>query len=235
MNKQLPLSLPLDRNASLTQFIAGPNGEALHSLKALINGEQTQPILFWGSDGCGKSHLLQAACLELDSAGLSAVYLPLQEVISLPPQLLEGLEGLDLVAIDDLQLAAGNAAWEEALFDLYNRLKDSRTRLLLSCDQSPSELPLQLPDLRTRLAWGLIYPLKSLSDEEKLDALRQRAEARGLTLAEDVGRYLIRRAPRDLNSLFSLLERLDQASLAAQRRLTVPFVRTVMQDGESQP
>ncbi|MEX0870957.1 MAG: DnaA/Hda family protein, partial [Aquisalimonadaceae bacterium] len=118
--------------------------------------------------------------------------------------------------------------WEEAVFHLYNRVLEAGGRLLVSASGRPARLGISLPDLESRLSWGLVHRLQPLSESELLQALERRALARGLELPADTGRYLISRVPRDAGSLFSLLDRLDQAALAAQRRLTVPFVRRVL-------
>ena len=92
----------------------------------------------------------------------------------------------------------------------------------------PAELGLGLPDLATRLAWGLVLHVAELKDEEKINALRLRAQQRGFELPLEVGRYLLQRSPRNMVALFDLLDHLDQASLAAQRKLTIPFVRELI-------
>jgi DnaA family protein len=139
--------------------------------------------------------------------------------------MVEGLEALDLVCIDDVQLIAGHPQWEEALFDLFNRLRAAGGRLLISGDQPPSSLSLELPDLTSRLSWGLVLRLRDLTDSDKQALLMHNARQRGMELPADVARYLVNRRERDLRSLLATIERLDTLSLAAQRKLTIPFVR----------
>ena len=127
----------------------------------------------------GRSHLLQAACLRFEQRGEAAVYLPLAEVAEYGPELLDGLDQSELVCLDDLDAVAGRADWEEALFHLFNRLRDSGRRLLLAATASPRELPVQLPDLQSRLTLALVFQLHALSDEDKLRALQLRASRRG--------------------------------------------------------
>ena len=142
--------------------------------------------------------------------------------------MLEGLERADLVCLDDVDALAGAQEWEQAVFALYNGLREHGGRLLAAGPVPPAALPLELEDLRTRLAWGLVYQLQPLDDEDKLRGLQQRARERGLELPDAVARYLLQRCRRDMASLLHCLDELDRASLAAQRRLTIPFVKEVM-------
>lgn len=224
---QLPLGLHLGDHARLRNFFAGPNAELLASLRALPEGRGERLLYLSGAPGTGKSHLLQAVCATARERGGTAWYLPLDP--GLAPALLEGLEQQDLVCLDDVQRVAGHAPWEEALFHLYNRVRERGGALVVAGQGRPEELGLGLPDLVSRLRWGLLYRLQELNDAERLAALQLRAAHRGLDLPDDTGDYLLRRCPRDLPALFELLDRLDAASLAAQRRLTIPFVRSVLQ------
>jgi DnaA family protein len=227
--RQLPLSFQPREAYSFTSYIAGDNQIVLSTLKQLAaTGEAAEKqVYLWSGEPMGKSHLLQAACNQAASLQAAVCYLPAAEIIDQPVQLLEELEHLDLLCIDDIQLFAGNAAWEEALFDLINRIRSSDCRLLMSADVAPDKLPVQLPDLRSRLVWGPVFQLHMLSDRHKREALTQRAQLRGLEMPENVVEYLMRHYPRDLFGLFERLDTLDTAAMAMQRKLTVPFVKTV--------
>ncbi len=220
MSIQLPLGVQLRDSASFASFYSAHNRQLLAALK---DSRETS-IYFWGKAGTGKSHLLQALCHEKAGEGWRVAYLPLAET-GLMPAVLDDMEQFELVCVDDLQSVAGKQDWEIALFHFYNRIQSRAGRLVISANQAPSSLPLGLPDLASRLGWGLVFQLHELADEDKQAALQLRAQARGLELTDEVAAYLLRRAPRDMSSLFALLERLDQASLAAQRKLTIPFVR----------
>ncbi|MGV8836213.1 HdaA/DnaA family protein, partial [Cellvibrio sp.] len=155
--------------------------------------------------------------------------LPLRDLVGYAPDdLFTGLEMVDLVCLDCLPTIAGRADWELAIFHLYNRLRDAGKCLLVAAEHSPRELALSLEDLRSRLQWGLTYQLHSLTDDDKQQALQMRARARGLELGDEVAQYIIQRLPRDTNELFWQLARLDHASLAEQRKLTIPFVKKVL-------
>jgi DnaA family protein len=218
---QLPLGIQLDDSATFANFIIAGNAALLHALT-----QQTEMSLyFWGGAASGKTHLLQALCHTATQAKLTAVYLPLAGDEKLEPAMLEGLEQLDLVCIDDVHAIAGQLPWEEALFDLYNRIRDQHKLIRLSASGSPNAIAFRLPDLVSRLTWGPVFQLHGLDDTQKLTALQLRAKQRGFDLPEEVARYLLKHYPRDMHSLFDLLNRLDAASLQAQRRLTIPFVK----------
>jgi len=218
---QLPLRLSLRDSATFENFVDTGNELAV---QALGRGRDDS-IYLWGPSACGKSHLLQAACHAAAREG--AMYLPLTELVA-GPELFTGLESRAVVAIDDLDVIAGQPAAETALFHLYNRVREAGGRMILAASGSPAALGMTLPDLVTRLGWGLVFRLHPLDDDGRRRALQLRAERRGFDLPDDVADYLLRRHARDMNSLFALLERLDEASLAAQRRLTIPFVRELL-------
>ena len=159
---------------------------------------------------------------------MQTVYLSLPQVQEYGVGLLQGFDQLDLVCIDDVHVVAGDHAWEVALFHLFNGLTQSGGHLLMAADGRPNDLPWQLADLKSRLSWGGVFRLRELDDEQKLTALALRLRNRGLDLPSDVGRYMLTHLPRDMGSLFSFVDRLDQASLVAQRRLTIPFIRSLL-------
>lgn len=177
----------------------------------------------------GRSHLLHAACAELSQRGDAVGYVPLDKRTWFVPEVLDGMEHLSLVCIDNIECIAGDELWEMAIFDLYNRILESgKTRLLITGDRPPRQLNLGLPDLASRLDWGQIYKLQPLSDEDKLQALQLRARLRGFELPEDVGRFLLKRLDREMRTLFMTLDQLDRASITAQRKLTIPFVKEIL-------
>jgi DnaA family protein len=228
---QLPLGIRLRDDATFANYYPGANAAALGYVERLCQpdaGWAENLVYLWGVEGVGRSHLLQAACLRFERRGELAVYLPLVELVEHGPAVLDGLEGCQLVCLDELDAVAGHADWEEALFHLFNRLRDAGRRLLLAADVAPRVLPVQLPDLRSRLSLALVFQLQLLSDEEKLRALQLRASRRGLQLPDDVGRFILTRGSRSTSSLFELLEQLDQASLQAQRKLTIPFLKQTL-------
>ena len=128
-----------------------------------------------------------------------------------------------------MQAVIGNAEWEVAIFDLINRVRETgRTLLIMSADQSPANLPVQLPDLASRLTWGEVYQLTPLNDHQKIEVLQKAAYQRGIELPDETANFLFKRLERDMKTLFNALEKLDQASLQAQRKLTIPFVKEIL-------
>ncbi|VXB81622.1 ATPase regulatory factor involved in DnaA inactivation [Pseudomonas sp. 8AS] len=228
---QLPLGVRLRDDATFANYYPGANAAALGYVERLCEADAgwTESLIYlWGSEGVGRSHLLQAACLRFEQRGEAVVYLPLAEVADYGPELLDNLEQCELVCLDDLEAVAGRPEWEEALFHLFNRLRDSGRRLLIAAAAAPRELPIGLADLQSRLTLALVFQLHALSDEDKLRALQLRASRRGLHLTDEVGRFILNRGERSMSALFELLERLDQASLQAQRKLTIPFLKEVL-------
>lgn len=225
MSRQLPLGLELRCPTRLEDYIAGDDGQVLALLAAQRDGSGEAQLYLSGPPHSGRSHLLMGQCTAAREAGLMPVYLPAAEHAQLAPEMLEGLERFDLIAIDDVDSLAGLTDWERALFALYNRARDRGCRLLFSARAAAARAGFILPDLRTRLGWGLNYHLKPLDDAQREHLLRQLAARRGLELPPEVARYLLSRCPRDTGELAALIERLDRESLAEQRRLSIPFVR----------
>ena len=228
---QLPLGVRLRDDATFANYYPGANAAALGYVERLCEADAgwTDSLIYlWGAAGVGRSHLLQAAYLRFEQRDEAAVYLPLAEVADYGPELLDNLEQCELVCLDDLEAVAGRADWEEALFHLFNRLRDAGKRLLLAAATSPRELGVQLPDLQSRLTLALVFQLQELADEDKLRALQLRASRRGLQMPDEVGRFILTRGARSMSALFELLEQLDQASLQAQRKLTIPFLKETL-------
>ncbi len=221
---QLALDISLNPDVSFDNFCWQGNEFLKASLfDAKEIGEQF--IYLWGAKGSGKSHILQAYTAMFESPGC---YLPLSDIKTYGTEALEGLSELDLVCLDDIDEIAGNRAFEEQLFHLYNQVRDSGKMLLISGEHAPLHSPIQLPDLRSRLAWGLVYQIKSLSEEATLELLQMRAKEKGLRLAPQVAQYLLTHTHRDLSALMQVLERLDKASLLQKRKITIPLVKEVL-------
>jgi DnaA family protein len=221
---QLPLPVGLADEATFDNFLARPGREAV--LSAARGAAAAEPLSFLhgGAEG-GKSHILQALCHQ--RAG--SVFLPLGDVAAFAPErVLADLEQASLIALDDAHAIAGRAEWEESLFHLVNRARQAGCPLWLAATRPPADLGVALPDLRSRLAGGLLWALPAPSEEDKLAILRFRAQRRGLQLGEAVARYLVTRGSRSLRDLLACLDRLDTASLQLQRPLTIPLVRSVM-------
>ena len=224
---QLPLALRYPPDQRLETFFSG-DAALPAQLHAFARGQGGAGLLLVGAAGTGKTHLSLAACAEADAAGRRAGYLPLASAAGRLGEALESLHALDLVALDGLDAVAGGHDDDVALFHFHNRMHDAGRALLYTARGAPDALPLVLPDLRSRLAQCTRVGLARLDDAGRGEVLRLRARRRGLQVDDAAIDWLLRRAGRDLSALAALLDRLDQASLAAQRRITVPFLREVL-------
>lgn len=228
--EQLALHMRLDDSARLDNFFVT---EANQPVMAELEGSFAEPgfhsVYLYGNPGSGRSHLLQAVAQEAEFQSRRAVYLPLGECLSLPPvALLEGLDDVELCLLDDVDAVATAPEWQEALFHLFNRLRDKQRCLICSARCAPRQLQFELADLQSRLAWGTVYRLHDLDDADKVSLFIQRAGVRGLTVSQDLGEFVVVRADRSVPALLDILDRLDQASLTHKRKLTIPFVKSVL-------
>jgi DnaA family protein len=226
--EQLPLGVRLRAASTFASFQTGPNASVVAALEARAVTPALPPLWLYAAAGAGRTHLLQASCALAGARGRRACYLPLAERWP-SAEMTVGLEQLDLVCLDDLDRVAGHAAWERALFALYNELAERGGNLVISASAGPAALPVSLPDLASRLSACVVWHLRALDETEQGLALLARARALGIDLPEETLAYLQRRLPRDLAALCDALDRLDAAALSQQRRLTVPFVRSVLQ------
>ncbi len=228
MVRQIPLPLAFNPEHDFEEYHPGGNAEAVEHLRRAALGQGEPFIYLWGPAGLGKTHLLHACCRDAHRAGLAVSFVPLRALQEYGGEVLDGLEGQYLVCLDDLEAVAGNASWEQALFDVFNLLRDAGHGFIISAQAPPGDVPVALPDLKTRFAWGLTLMLRELSDADKIAALTLRARLRGLDLTPPVGRFLLSNCRRDLPGLMELLEQLDRATLAAKRKLSIPFLKSFM-------
>ena len=224
--QQLPLGVRLREPASFETFQPGSNLELLRHLEALADGRGGIAWV-WGPQGSGRTHLLQAVCARAAGATRSAC-LSMPELRSAGGAALLGWTGFGALCLDDLDAVVGDAAFERALFSLFLDAQERAAVLVVSAAAAPAAMRWSLADLGSRFGGGAVFQIRPLDDEDQVAALRARAGARGLELADDAARYLQRHMPRDMASLCGALDSLDAASLAAQRRITVPFIREVL-------
>ena len=225
---QFSLRIKLRDEARFANFHEGRNSAVVARIQSWLETESPEPMLVCGDSGVGKSHLLNAACLAFEERGLDALYLSLSEAAALAPQALEGFERFDLVCLDELEALPPAPDWQEALLHLYNRVLDSGGHLLVASRKPPGAQDWPLADLASRLRALPVVQLALPRDDDRHAMLAARAASRGLILSDDVAGYILRRAPRDTGELLGILERLDDASLQHQRRLTVPFVKHIL-------
>ncbi|MDJ0928927.1 MAG: DnaA regulatory inactivator Hda [Gammaproteobacteria bacterium] len=228
--QQLPLEVGPPDHAVFASFYPGPNASLVHALEEIASVRSRALLWLWGPPGSGRSHLLQATVALADARGDRGAYLPLFTDADITPAVAGSMGELDLVCVDDVDHVAGNADWEHALFALFEQLRARAARLVVAANCGPLHVGFALPDLASRFTSGATFRLQVLSDDEKIEALQKRSAWRGLDLPDDTAAYLLTHADRDAASLFALLDRLDREALAAQKRLTVPFVRGILQD-----
>ena len=228
------LALKFPDDETFASFYPGQNASLLTQLRNSVVGLGEPVLYMWGDADSGRSHLLHALCSEVDERGESVAYIPLHHYQGMSLDIFENMEDVSLVCIDNIDAIAGNQKWEKALFDFYNRWSDNKnkrltgTSLVLCANSLPKQLNIKLDDLISRLEWGACYHLLSLNDEDKLGALQLRAQLKGMKLPVDVGRFLLNRLSREMSTLLKTLDKLDNASLVAKRKLTIPFVKEVL-------
>ena len=233
MSSQLPLALRWPAQQRFGSFVTGAGNEAALALARAAAGGATPWVYFTGVAGSGKSHLLLAACAEASARNRHAQYVSLSKLVGEPEVAIRALGGSDLLVLDDVDAIAGRRQAEHALFDLYNRCKMDKSTLLFAAGAPPAQLGVGLPDLVSRLSACTQVTLKPLDDGARREAVRQRAQMRGLILDDAVLDWLFAHTARDLGSQTELLERIDRAALAAQRRVTVPFLRKLLSPGNA--
>jgi DnaA family protein len=219
--QQLALALSPRPEASFSNFVPGRNVEVLAVLRQLARGGAERFVYMWGAPGSGRSHLLASIRSEAAAAGRRVVHVEGRA----PSAQWASVSADDVVTVAGVERLDG--AGQEALFGVYNRLREGAGALVASADAPPRALALRA-DVATRLAWGLVYELHALNDDEKLCAMRARARALGFDLPDEVCGYILRHGRRDLPSLLGLVDLLDRRSLQAQRTITLPLVREVL-------
>jgi DnaA family protein len=223
---QLALPLQLADHAVFASFLSDGNETLVATLSGIAGGQDGYGCWLWGASSAGKTHLLQAVC---DAAGDRAVYLPMSMFVQTGAEILDGLATRELICVDDVDDVLGRPEWELALFNLCNQVFDAAGQLVVSASAAPRECGIELADLQSRFSRLPVFQLHSLDDDATVAALQLRSRHRGLELPDETANYLLRRSRRDMSSLYDILDRLDKEALIAKRRLTIPFVRDVLE------
>jgi len=225
---QLVLGVHLQDEARFSNFVVtAANSQLLENLQGEDSSRQF--IYIWGNPGSGRTHLLQALCHQQAELGNAVLYLPLGEREHFGVELLQGANTLSMVCLDDVDELAGDADWEAALFNLYNEVLESDTRLLIAASVPPKKLAITLPDLQSRLQSCLVYQMQQPADDAKEEILRLRAANRGMNIEKGVAEFIVQRAERSLTGLMAILDQLDRVTLEKGRRVTIPLVKEIMQ------
>ena len=213
IGQQAVLDFRLRDDATFSNYV----GDAAKNLQLT-----TGMAFIWGEAGSGKSHLLQAFC----HAEPSSIFL--SDLPALDASILRGLESFKLVCIDDVDQVVADRSWQEALFHLINDCLNTNNLLVLSASSPAAKLDCRLRDLQTRLNGMVGIETDRLSDRERLQALKLKATGHGFEFSDEVGRFILARAGRDMRSLVSIFEKLSQETLRAQRIVTIPFVKQIL-------
>lgn len=225
--EQLTLDLHWRDDMTLDNFCVGDNHiliDVVQTLEKLAH----KLVYIWGGTGTGRTHLLLASCNKFGEKHLNSSYIPLSDFKQLTPEIFCDLDNLPLLCIDDLDAIVGIKAWEEAVFDCFNERMSRNVTTLIVANATPLALDFVLPDLQSRMSSGLLFELKALNDVQKISALQLRAKFLGLDLPVNTAKFLLAHYTRDMGALFDGLKKLDNASLAAQRCLTIPFVKEIL-------
>lgn len=228
MFAQLPVQFEFNTQQTFNNYFPGCNTEIITHLQTAIQQGTEQLIFLWSEAGLGKTHLLHASCQLAHDLGQSSFYIHLKAGQLPDISILDDIDHIAWVCVDNIDAIAGVPAWEQAFFNFFNRHRDNDQHLILSASTPPTYLTVQLPDLKTRLNWGLSLKLKALTDLDSLAALKFKADSLGFELSPAVGQFLLTHFARDLPSLWQLLDHIDHATLAAKRKLTLPFLKTLL-------
>lgn len=219
---QLILDFVSRRYPGFDSFLGTSNDELLH----ILQQQSEQFVYVWGQPGSGKSHLLRAWVAQAEEQGAAAAYID-AATEALTERALEA----DYLAVDQIEKL--NPAEQALLFEIFNRARNSGSGfLLLSADTPPAQLTLR-EDLRTRMGYCLVYDVKPLSDEEKIQALSQMAAARQLQVDNEIFSYLLNHWRRDLDSLVQMLDTLAHYTATMRRPLTLPLLRQLLKQEQS--
>ena len=222
--RQIPLDVSLSEYMTFETFYLGPNKSVVDSLRH----EKNQLIWLAGLEGFGKTHLLHAFINSHEHENKKVLYLPMSESQDFTPDILDNLAQYDLVAIDDIENIIGDMTWEEQLLKFYEDSYSTRNKILITANDTPKGLNFLLPDLSSRFNLALIERLRPMNEDEMIKAILIHSKARGFDLPEDSAKYLINRVPRDVSVLVDMIKLLDYESLSMQRKLTIPFIKTVL-------
>ena len=220
---QLPLNLNVDSEIRFHNFFEfGVESEVVKQLKGDFS-----MIYLWGGTGSGRTHLLRAVSYEAYAKKESSIFLPLEKADNYTPEILSGIESVDVVCLDDIQAIANNLPWEEAIFRLYNYAQETKCKLVISADRAPQNLLMNLADLKSRLCGFPVFMLHSPDEEAQLKILKYRASLRGVELEKDVLKFISKNMRRGLHEIIDLLEILDVASKVEKRKITIPLIKKV--------
>ena len=229
MSIQFPLEFEFQSNHGFNTFFSAPNQSIVEHLQAFVLGTSDTQIFLYGETSLGKSHLLQASCQLAHQEGRHSFYYPFDKKRLPPLSIFEGLETLQLVCLDNIDRILGHLDWEQTLLNFLNQQQEMGGRLIMASQAPLESLDIKLEDLKMRLNSGVILKLNALQQDEIIAALIHKANYMGIIISQKVGRFLVPHYAFDLPSMWVLLEQLDKATLSAQRKLTIPFLKQLLE------
>jgi DnaA family protein len=228
MSQQRVIPIRVEGDTSLESFYSERNQPLIAELRRLLAGERVRRVLYlWGDSGSGKTHLLDACCSAAHKTAKRSLYVSLKQGLEEIGKLRD-VHDDTLVCIDDLEQIAGSEEAQKILFSLFEKITIGTGAVVASGIGPLSSIGIELKDLESRLSSGGTFNIYALDDDEKSKALIMRASKRGFTLDDHVVEFIMSHYRRDTKSLFALLDKLDSASLQAQRKITVPFVKSLL-------
>jgi len=226
---QLLLPVSITSTHTFDSFVNSEDVLLVEQLQQAIVKPEFTSLYIAGAQGTGKTHLLNACCHAANESDKTSILLPLEQMLTMSAQVIDGMEDIDLVCIDNIELLKGNMEWQTAIFNLFNALMQNNSTLVIAGSDTSNNLQLELPDLASRMQWATPFQLHQLSEQDKTVALIHHAHLMGFELSEDVAKFMLARLPRKMDFLMQALNTLAKQSIEKQRVVTVPFVKEVLE------
>ncbi|WP_284216257.1 DnaA regulatory inactivator Hda [Agaribacter marinus] len=228
----MQLVLPVSQHSEKTflNMVTGENQLLKNQIETAIQGlsqdDKTRIFYVHGNAGVGKTHILLASVELATQLGLSCRYVDMEVLVNFPTEVMSEISDDALICIDNTQRLAESAQWQRMIFDLINQCIEKSSRcILFSANASVSNLKLSLPDLASRLTWGMTFRITELDDVDKATAMKAMAHQKGMEAPDEVVDFVLKRSNRNMHDIERIVEHLDKASLQHQRKLTIPFVK----------
>ncbi len=222
---QIPLPLSFDKRFSLDNYISENSDFVRQNLTALFD-ETGEPLIgLWGGTDSGKTHLLNACAHYARHCGVQFHLFDALQLLESNAESFNEFPFGSVLGVDNLDLLSGNRDWEEQFYQLINRVKAGEMRLVFSVSRNPRDIGFRLPDLKSRLMWGLLIGLQTPDDDQLAEVIKTRANLLGLEMNDNVLNYLLTHYSRKLSEQMQLLYRLDHAAMTSKRKITIPLIR----------
>jgi len=228
--QQLIFPFKADQRASFSNFFCTQdNSGLLARLDQIVNDESSHELIIDGLEGSGKSFLIQAICNELSLSQQKLAFIPMKKALNMGVEIIQNLASLDAVCIDDIQCIESNAKWEEAFFHLINECHQSQCTLIFSVTSNKSLDDLfKLPDLLSRVKRMEHMTLKSVQDQDLMEALIFNCKNLDINLAQSELEFLVKYHVRDFSILLEKIIFLDQRAGELKRKITIPLIKEIL-------